>query len=174
MKLFIAVLLYTSLVNSQVQDNGLANQGLPAIAAGFANVVVSSEWDANHGASHIRLDYTTRDGSSSWCAAANDANQWVIVNFGFKPVRVSKIVTQGRGNYDQWVTSFKVQFSQDGVFFSDVENGRTFTGNNDRNTKVTTVFNQIVFARILRIVPVTFFGHISMRLEAYISDSASF
>ena len=85
------------------------NTPVPTIASGFANVISSSEWDSNHGVSHIRLDYAVRPGvgASSWSAGTNDAYQYVIVNFGFKPVRVVKVVTQGRGDYPQWVKTYK-------------------------------------------------------------------
>ncbi len=173
-RVIVVALLFGWMVICQPQESQFYSQAFPTIASGFAIVVASSEWDANHGPGHIRLDYNTKEGASSWSAAVNDSNQWVIVNFGLKPVRVTRLVTQGRGNYDQWVTSFKVQYSQDGIYFSDVDNGRTFAGNYDRNTKVTSFFNQIVFARLIKIIPVTFNGHMSMRLEVFINNLNNF
>ena len=56
------------------------------------------------------------NGSSCWAAGKNDKNQWIQVDFE-KPVVVTKIATQGRGKYDQWVKSYTVSYSLDGNNF---------------------------------------------------------
>ena len=53
---------------------------------------------------------------SSWSAGTNDKNQWIQVDLD-KPVTVTKIVTQGRKNYDQWVKTFTLSYSFDGENF---------------------------------------------------------
>ena len=75
----------------------------------------SSEWAANHGANNARLDRPAGSGrTGGWSAKTNDANQWIQVDFGDMK-SVSGIVMQGRSDYDQWVTKYKVQYSNDGV-----------------------------------------------------------
>ena len=50
------------------------------------------------------------------------------------PMRVVRaVLTQGRGDADEWVTSYRVEFSSGGVVFSSVG---TFAANSDRNTTV--------------------------------------
>jgi hypothetical protein len=51
------------------------------------------------------------------------------------------VITQGsRVHY--WVTSFRVQVSDDKNSWKDVECGRIFDGNTDQNTKLTTYFDK--------------------------------
>ena len=56
--------------------------------------------------------------TGGWCAAANDVNQWFQVDFG-KYAKIQRISTQGRQESAQWVTSYILSYSQDGVFFKD-------------------------------------------------------
>ncbi len=168
--LYFAILSLTSFCHEK-DPNITYNKPFPTVASGFANLVVSTEWDANHGPSHARLDYVSKVGASSWSAGFLDQNQFIILNFGFQPVKVTSIVTQGRADFDQWVTSYKVQYSQDGIYFSDVENGKIYSANGDRNSKVTNSFTQNVFARLIKIIPLTYYGHISLRLEVYVDDN---
>ena len=53
---------------------------------------------------------------SSWSAGTNDKNQWIQVDLD-KAVTVTKIATQGRKNYDQWVKTFTLSYSFDGENF---------------------------------------------------------
>ena len=80
----------------------------------------SSQRDGNHGANKARLHSTGPPGS--WAALTNDANQWLqidILGLSRKYTRVTRVATQGRGSaeYDQWVTKYKLQYSNDGVNF---------------------------------------------------------
>ena len=59
--------------------------------------------------------------------------QWVQMDLG-RTRYVSGIVTQGRESYDQWTTSYKVQFSLDGVSFQ--EHSVQVAANQDQATKV--------------------------------------
>ena len=52
--------------------------------------------------------------SSSWSAASNNDQEWIQADFG-RVVVVEAISTQGRENYNQWVTSYHVSTSLDGV-----------------------------------------------------------
>ncbi len=167
---FFAILALASLCHEK-DPNITYNKPFPTVASGFANLIVSSEWDANYSPSHARLDYVSRVGAGSWSAGFLDQNQFIILNFGLRPVKVTSIVTQGRADFDQWVTSYKVQYSQDGIYYSDVENGKIYPANGDRNNKVTNYLNQNVFARLIKIIPVTYYGHISLRLEVYVNDN---
>ncbi|XP_072051653.1 EGF-like repeat and discoidin I-like domain-containing protein 3 [Amphiura filiformis] len=88
-----------------------------------SQITASTSWDDNHGPSNARLNrpaqYPTR---GSWAAEYNDDNQWIQVDLGF-PTEVTGVLIQGRAyNLDerlvggsdccpQWVTKFKVQYS---------------------------------------------------------------
>lgn len=78
-------------------------------------LTASSEWAGNHGVNNARLDRPAKDGrTGGWSARTNDVNQWIQVDLG--AVRsVSGIVLQGRADYNQWVTKYKIQYSKDGI-----------------------------------------------------------
>ena len=58
--------------------------------------------------------------------------------------------------------------SDNGVDWFAVDNGRIFKGNSDRTTKVKHEIHKKPTARILRLCPLKWNEHISMRWEAYI------
>ena len=57
------------------------------------------------------------NGATAWAAGQNDQNQWIQVDLGEQKI-VTKIATQGRNNYDQWVTSYGVSYSLNGQTFN--------------------------------------------------------
>ena len=57
----------------------------------------------------------------AWSSLYNDLNQWLQVDVG-RQYNVSRIATQGREDISQWVTKYKLQFSEDGVMFYNYTN----------------------------------------------------
>ena len=82
-------------------------------------ISASSQWDAQHAPIQGRLDFEVITGKAgSWSASRNDPKQWLQVDLGTQYTKVTRIATQGRNAYDQWVTKYKLQFSnRDGVRF---------------------------------------------------------
>ena len=82
-------------------------------------ITASSQWDSNHAASQGRLQFTvTGSKQGAWCSRSNDVNQWLQVYVGGQH-NVTGVATQGRngGLFDQWVTKYQLQYSNDGVNF---------------------------------------------------------
>ena len=79
----------------------------------------SSSMDEAHAASRGRLHLNATSGKAgAWSAGRNDNSQWLQVDLRNNNVRVTGVATQGRnGRYAQWVTKYKLQFSDDGVNF---------------------------------------------------------
>ena len=76
----------------------------------------SSIYDVYGSAREGRLH--NEEESGAWTAYANDANQWLQVDLGGYYTRVTRVATQGRyGIWPQWVTEYKLQYSQDEVTF---------------------------------------------------------
>lgn len=76
------------------------------------------KWDVNHGPTNARLGKPSGGGKTgAWSSKTNDANQWIQVTF-CEVTKVTKVGIQGRYDYDQWVTKFKVSYSLDGVHFT--------------------------------------------------------
>ena len=98
----------------------------PACLFAFdSQLSASSQWDRNHAPSQGKLNYQeSRTKSGAWAAAQNNDKQWLQVDLGSQKT-VRTLATQGR-NYDphwpygphaQWVTNYKLQYSNDGLHF---------------------------------------------------------
>jgi len=144
--------------------------GMESRALSDAQISASSEWDPNHAAIQGRLNFQAGDGKSgAWSAKQNDQNQWLQADLGSNK-NITHLATQGRNGHDQWVTSYKVEYSDNGAsFYCYQEHGtdKIFTANSDRDTIVYNVVSPPITARYIRIVPRAFLNHISMRMEIY-------
>ena len=99
-------------------------------------ITASSEWDANHAAHQGRLNFQevvergVARRSGSWSARKNDMNQWLQVDLLREESVVASVATQGRnrnplwGEHDQWVQSYKLQYSNNGVDFEYYKDAR--------------------------------------------------
>jgi len=54
--------------------------------------------------------------SGAWIAKTSDKGQWIQVDLG-KIKEVIKVGIQGRQDYPQWVTKYRVSYSTDGEHF---------------------------------------------------------
>ena len=87
-----------------------------------AQITASSEWNSQHGASNGRLNFQAGGGrTGAWSAKSNDLNQWLQVDLGHV-TEVTGIKTQGRSDNNQWVTSYTVSYSNDGIHFAAYKN----------------------------------------------------
>ena len=80
-----------------------------------AQMSASSEYSAYHTATQGRLHSQKYLGA--WSAGTIDANQWLQIDLGNRVTKVTGVATQGRHSSNQWVTRFKLQYSDDGVNF---------------------------------------------------------
>jgi hypothetical protein len=103
------------------------------------------------------------DSANAWCSANVQVGEWMQIDLG-EPMLVVGVVTQGRSSdtgYDQWVSSYRVEYSLNGAGFLTVAG--TWNGNSDSNTRVISVFYSSYYARYVRIFPLNWTGHPSMR-----------
>jgi hypothetical protein len=147
---------------------GAAATAAPTFAPSLGEVVnpaesarsYSSVWDnsaVGNGFARSMLD-----SALCWSALTNTVSQYMTISLG--SVRtVTGVVTQGRADYSQWVTSYKVQTSTDCSMYSDVDGGQVFSGNLDRSSKAPNVFRTAVQASCVRLLPQSWVVHISMR-----------
>jgi hypothetical protein len=75
----------------------------------------------------------------------------------------TKLIMQGRGDSDQWVTSIKIKSSLNGIIWQDVDGGKTYPANYNRNEKVNITFDEPVYARVIRIFPQAWDNFMSLR-----------
>ena len=99
-------------------------------------ITASSEWDGIHAAHHGRLNFQEVVSGSlrkagSWSALVNDQHQWLQVELLKEESFVTSVATQGRnsGIYNQWITKYKLQYSNNDVNFEYYED-------EGQNTKV--------------------------------------
>uniref|UniRef100_A0A8C5TXF2 F5/8 type C domain-containing protein n=1 Tax=Malurus cyaneus samueli TaxID=2593467 RepID=A0A8C5TXF2_9PASS len=106
-----------------------------------------------------------------WCAGREDTEQWLEVD-ARRLTRFTGVVTQGLNSiwtYD-WVTSYKVQVSNDTHTWLPSRNGSeeaVFPGNKDPETPVLNLLPVPLVGRFLRINPQSWFpnGTICLRAE---------
>ena len=92
---------------------------------------------------------------------SDNAGCWIQVST-FEPQYWTQVITQGRRNLAQWVTTMKIAYSLNGLHWNYVDNGAVFQANSDQNSKVTIKFNQPVFAQTIRLYPQTFYSRPSL------------
>lgn len=85
----------------------------------------STKWDTYHRANRARLNtVANKRYRGAWSARKNNRRQWIQVRLGRK-TRITGVVTQGRQDANQWVTSYKLSYSSNGRTFRPYrENGR--------------------------------------------------
>ena len=77
-------------------------------------ITASSQTTGNHASRYGRL--RSQVSAGAWSAGSLDASQWLQIDLAVY-TGVTGLATQGRYSYNQWVTTYKVQHSHDGVNF---------------------------------------------------------
>ncbi|XP_071850611.1 lactadherin-like isoform X1 [Apostichopus japonicus] len=126
-------------------------------------ITASTSYNHEHGPHRAALFEAEVGGIAGWAAATNNAEQWIQVDFG-SPRQVTGVLLQGRGAgcCNQWVTSFRILFSNDGEIFYSTP---TIEGTFDRHTVARRYLDRPIVARYVRLNPITYFGHITLRFD---------
>jgi len=120
--------------------------------------------DANHGCEYARIGREKVSGKAhGWCGK-NGQNNEIIVDMTTSYI-VTGVATQGRGDYDQWVTSYSIETSEDGNYWQ--KHGR-FEGNFDRDTICESRLDLPVLARLVRLSDMEYYGTACMRLDVLV------
>jgi hypothetical protein len=170
--------------SNKITFNGSARLALPSstskwIAATIFNASppteslnVQANWSASsvysgdaYGVTHYK---PWIDSDQAWSAgSANNGADFLL--YDLKSIQwVQGIVTQGRANSDQWVTSAKVEVSPDNANWVTVYANTSL--NSDRNTKVFRNFPNVMYARYVRVTPLSVLGFASMRLGVLLRE----
>ncbi|MFD3408544.1 discoidin domain-containing protein [Aquirufa sp. HETE-83D] len=116
------------------------------------------------------LHYTPWIDSGQGWSAGTANNKTDYLQYDLKsPQWVQGIVTQGRYNSNQWVTSAKIDVSTDGSSWVTVIADQAL--NMDANTKVKINFPKVMFARYVRVTPINVSNHASMRLGILLREN---
>ncbi|XP_072017887.1 ficolin-2-like [Amphiura filiformis] len=136
-----------------------------------ASSVFSSTWNTDPQNARLNRQETDELDIGAWAAATNDVNQWIQVDLR-AAMWVSGVMTQGRNSHTffQMVTRFKVVYNTYGSEWkhfktADNQEELVFDGNTDQDTVVTNLFPSSVRATTIRIIPIEWIEHISMRFD---------
>ncbi|XP_078667426.1 zonadhesin-like [Branchiostoma floridae x Branchiostoma belcheri] len=108
-----------------------------------------------------------------WSPTFYNIGQWLQVDLG-EIKRVTGTVTQGAQwsiapNSEPWVTSHKLEYSGDGIFWTTYADSdgsdKVFTGNTDKNTIKKNLLDNPIDARYVRFYPQSWSTDIAMRVE---------
>ena len=123
-------------VSKTIYEKVLPSDSLiSAVSAGF-KVTSSGCFDNACGLSKIGIDIQFADfGCGGWCAGISDQNQWIMIT-SVKPVMWKKISTLGDKKFEQWIKSYYIMYSIDGLTWLEYKNKQVVTANFDKDTKV--------------------------------------
>ena len=89
-------------------------------------ITASTKLNASNGATNGRLNFKAGVGKTgAWSALRNDVHQWLQVDLGAK-LEVTGIQIQGRQEVDQWVTTFTISYSSDGMTYTPYQNSKVW------------------------------------------------
>ncbi|XP_052057008.1 contactin-associated protein like 5-3 isoform X3 [Apodemus sylvaticus] len=129
----------------------------------------SSSSDLTGRSSPAQLNW--RMGTGGWSPADSNAQQWLQIDLGNR-VEITAVATQGRYGSSDWVTSYRLMFSDTGhnwQQYTQEDSIWTFVGNMNANSVVHHKLLKSVRTRFVRFVPLEWnpYGKIGMRVEVY-------
>ena len=128
--------------------------------------------DANYFGTESVPVHESGDYDAACLQGGNSA--WLQLDLG-ESMFVTGIVTQGRPDWDQYVTRYTVQGSIDDITWIDmpcknVDSLDRCIGSSDRSTKVTNEFAQVVNVRYVKLFVKDYHVYASLRMSVYKSD----
>lgn len=109
------------------------------------------------------------DSAAAW-SGKNTVGEWYQID-NIRVAIISGIAMKGRKNNSQWVKTFKVKSKGVSGTWEDVDGGKIYTGNTDKDTQVDAIFDTPVESRYIRIYPQTWNSHMSLRADIYVGDT---
>ena len=158
--LLIAVLLISASAltrATQKETHDLVDLDIYAVKSGISVTYSTFAFAFDHIENMLDSEYC-------WASRYLNQDQWIQVN---SPVRKKwlGVVTQGRHNAAQWIKSYQVEYSDDGIYWDQADQGHNFPGNSDMNTQVKHWFDDPFWARSVRLRPKSWYGWISTRFD---------
>ena len=111
------------------------------------------------------------DSEQAWSVGPNTVGQWMTIDLGSVKTVIG-VTTQGRVRSNQWVTSYKLYYSNNNTNFYVIDGGKAFAGNTDNNSKITNRLNTRIKARYIKFYVLTWNNYISMRAGVVVSVSS--
>lgn len=161
-----------------ILTNG-SSRWLPSTSVNVSPPEESSANASNWSASSVWVNDSFGGGANHYTPWINSGQAWsaATANSGTDYLQydllsaqwVQGIVTLGRANMAQWVTSAKVETSIDNTNWATASSSLTL--NSNQTTKVYSNFPKVMFARYVRVTPISVNGHASMRMGILLRDN---
>ena len=100
--------------------------------------------------------------SAGWTASRSDPEKYIQADFG-STYLLHSVTTQGRGDFNEWTTSYTVSYGDDGTAWTLLP--ATYTANTNRHTKVTNELPANTFGRFIRLHIVTYLSGPALRWD---------
>ncbi|XP_066985996.1 uncharacterized protein [Macrobrachium rosenbergii] len=124
-----------------------------------------SSWDPG---CHIKYARLHQPNGRAWCAGSKQAGEWVLVDLGV-PAKVTGLLTQGKGDEEEWVTSFELSYSLDAYhwhYARDIYNNKkVFQANINSHEIRHNYVEPPLVGRFVRVHVIDWHAHPSLRLE---------
>ncbi|XP_037066950.1 contactin-associated protein like 5-1-like isoform X2 [Peromyscus leucopus] len=139
------------------------------LASFLSPMAFSSSSALTGSSSQAQLNW--RMGTGGWSPADSNAQQWLQMDLGSR-VEITAVATQGRYGSSDWVTSYRLMFSDTGhnwQQYKQEDSIWTFAGNMNADSVVHHKLLHSVRTRFVRFVPLEWnpSGKIGMRVEVY-------
>ena len=109
------------------------------------------------------------DPVAAWSSKHNTVGEWYQID-NIRVAIISGIAMKGRYDSTQWVKTYKVKSKGVSGTWEDVDGGKIYTGNTDKDTQVDAIFDTPVESRYIRIYPQTWNSHMSLRADIYVGQ----
>ena len=133
-------------------------------------ITATRSYNANHGPQYVKLGAEkVSSASHAWCCISPLANDYLTIDLDTSHV-VTGIEIAGRGtdNTNQIITKFNVKTSENGIHWEDQG---VFLGPHEESTPVKRKLRRAVVASFVRITPLEFKVHPSMRVDILVYET---
>ena len=100
--------------------------------------------------------------SAGWSKGLDDSTPWIEADL-WSHCEIYDVITQSLANANEWVESYRINISSDGVTWTQLET--VYLGNTAFDTKVTNSLPAGTVARYVRLIPLTWDVWASLRWE---------
>ena len=135
----------------------------------------------HRGRLHSLAAWRAKDGGGSTGTAVDTPlydHEWYQIQTSFSDAAITLVrgvVIQGYEKHplhtSEWVTSFMVNYSMNGIDFSSVDNFRSFEGNHEYKNAIVREFHDPILARYIRIIPLTWHKGMALRAGLYLCNT---
>ncbi|GIY80058.1 coagulation factor VIII [Caerostris extrusa] len=106
------------------------------------------------------------DSDTAWAPKLDDSDPYIKVDL-IVPTNITGVMTRGRNDANEWVKTYEIEFSDNGLEWESQETGFVVEhkGNTDNESPVTNLFPESIFSRFIRIKPTSSERKIGLRFE---------